>query len=153
MFVPGKWLETKSESYYLIKAASQCLIQLPLSPAGKQSTSLLWWVSQGCTPDIMESTLLTEDQRKHVQSFSDLKKPTKCIFSKSPFTKNEALVPNWREKKIWGCRTLALCNLSGEKEGGLLSDGQCHCLAPSGAAARHKANLWLVNDHPHLLYF
>ena len=46
---------------------------------------------------------------------------------------------------------MALCNLSGEKEGGLLSDGQCHCLAPSGAAARHEANLWVVNDHPHLL--
>ena len=50
-------------------------------------------------------------------------------------------------------RTLALSNLSRQRGGGLLSDGQCHCLAPSKAAARHKANLWLVNGHPHLLYF
>ena len=27
----------------------------------------------------MESAPFTEDQRKHVQSFSDIKKPTKCI--------------------------------------------------------------------------
>ena len=156
MFVPGKWLETKSESYYLIKAASQCLIQLPLS------LSLSSWKAKYKSFVMSFPRLHTRYNgicsfhrrpAKHVQSFSDIKKPTKCIFSKSPFTKNEALVPNWREKKIWGCRTLALCNLSGEKEGGLLSDGQCHCLAPSGAAARHKANLWLVNDHPHLLYF
>ena len=102
----------------------------------------------------MESAPFTEDQRKHVQSFSDIKKPTKCIRRLLQKMKLWCQIEELKNKKIYeAAANIGIKQFEQTERGGLLSDGQCHCLAPSKAAARHKANLWLVNGHPHLLYF